>query len=213
MQIIYTDNLILRPLKTHDKKIFCQLYTNPTTMAYIAPVYSDKKASNSFNSACNFNENNERTVNTWAIELSNTKSSLKIDSDNAYSTTHVNTIGMVMLYDEWQKKALSTIEIGILLLPDKTGQSFGKEALSGLLTHCFNNLSFHQINIRFHPNNLAMRSVSKKLGFLPITNTKPNNNSHSNNSHSNDNYENIISSNKKTSSMEGQMWVHSLFSK
>ena len=212
MQTIATNQLVLRPLTPSDKEMFCQLYTNSNTMAYIAPAYSQEKASNSFNSASNFNNNNTRIVKTWAIELNNSNSKQKSPS---------KTIGIVMLYDEWFKIRLSTIEVGILLLPGATGQSYGQEALSGLLTYCFNDLSLNQVNIRFHPDNQAMRSVSKKLGFLPPNSIKPVdevNKTHSVNDTINidhsSNYFNVnereSGSDEKKSNMEEQMWLHCL---
>lgn len=157
MRIIKTKQFTLRPLNCHDKVMFCQLYTSEVTMAYISPAYSDKKAQNSFKSACNFNHNTERVVNTWAIELNNTEVNTQAKLNK--------TIGIVMLYDEWYKQLLFPIEIGILLLPSATGMSYGKEALAGLLSYCFNDLALPQINIRFHPNNLAMRYLAEQLGF------------------------------------------------
>jgi RimJ/RimL family protein N-acetyltransferase len=207
MRTIYTKQLLLRPLAPHDKDMFCQLYTSQITMAFIAPQYSHKNASNSFNSASNFNKNNERIIKTWAVELNN--------ADDILQVTKSKTIGIVMLYDEWFKNLLSPIEIGVLLLPNATGKAYGKEALTGLLTYCFNDLALPQVNIRFHPDNKAMRSVSKKLGFLPPDNIKPVN-VNDNAGIVSDNKNNDINStgsDETISSMEKQMWVHHLCSK
>lgn len=194
MRDINTERLVLKPLTGEDKTMFYQLYTDELTMAYIARPYSDEKVKKSFKSACNFNNNSERLVKTWAIELIASEGHSKLKSKQ--------TIGIVMLYDEFNQQRLSVIEIGILLQPNATGMSYGKEALAGLLSYCFNDLAISQVNIRFHPNNLAMRTIAKKLGFITTVALEKN---------STINSADKANSKDKISIIEKQMWVQQLY--
>jgi len=180
MKSFSSKNLLMRPLDAQDEAMFCALYTDEKSMRFIEPAFSQEKAKKAFNSFVKGNVNSNSGFSTWAIVSKNNSVSTVAQQDVTFQkttdtiTVHQNitpllttvpAIGFVVLYNKAGKLPLKITEIGIMLLGQARGKRLAEEAFGALLSYGFKQLKLPYINVRFDIRNLAIRRITKNIGF------------------------------------------------
>ena len=147
VNLLRTENLVLKELSFDDKEDLHKLFSNPqvTNMmgVELMPGMSDvlrwllKKE-------C---EVDSREAFDWSIHLK---------SDDQFT----GRCGIRAI--NWEN---NSCEFSCALLESFWGRGFGSEVLKCLSDFSFNRLGFHRIEARLWPNNLRMAHVLEKCGF------------------------------------------------
>jgi ribosomal-protein-alanine N-acetyltransferase len=100
----------------------------------------------------------ERSVRNW------------IDCTPAYyriwavaDRTNNQCIGQVNCHDGHIRNKRATI--GYILNPRYQRQGLASEAVSALLTYCFDQMGFHRLQAYVHPQNTPSRKLAENMGF------------------------------------------------
>lgn len=141
-----TARLHLRRLSAADQQLFCELYTAPETMRFIALPQSPQQALRNFGKAL-------RLTHERKLQL------------RFYTILHRETGEAIGICGVQRPRSRRYLEAGIMLSKRAVGQGFGSEAFAALLKHTFRTCRVHRLFASVHAENLAAQGLVRTLGF------------------------------------------------
>ncbi|MBS0461560.1 MAG: GNAT family N-acetyltransferase [Proteobacteria bacterium] len=134
----------LRPLCAADEAMYCGLYTDAETMAYICPPLSSQQA------ACNFHAALQASV-----------------ADAGMFAIVEKATGSAIGVGGWQRPDLQRchVEIGAMLLASARNQRYSIEAVAAIATLALATLPIDTVWVQYHPANVAAGRLCDRLGM------------------------------------------------
>jgi len=145
MQSFDTPRLHLRPLGEGDELLYCQMYTDPELMRYIAAPMTVDAAQRSFGVALK-QQGGARMI--WVIEVRDSGSECGI-------------LGVVSKDD--------AAEVGVILFAEAQARGFAAEVIAAIADILFQSTAIRRLWTRHAAANGPMSVLMRKLGFEPLT--------------------------------------------
>ncbi|MBY4599385.1 GNAT family N-acetyltransferase [bacterium BD-1] len=138
-----TPRLVLRPLADDDEDFYVKLFTDPVTLARIAPPQTPEQARAGFRT---WLARDRRLWPLWVM--------VRREDQARLGVVGLDTIDGVA-------------EIGVVCPPAAHGQGYGPEAALAMLAHAFGVMGFPRIEGRHVADHPVVDRRMRELGFLP----------------------------------------------
>jgi RimJ/RimL family protein N-acetyltransferase len=148
-----TKQLICMPLSKQHEEDYCALYTHHEIMRFVSPPLTKMEAKSAFHIALKQAKRRPQKHYIWAIHQ-------QVDS---------RFCGIMGLSHE---KASGRYFAGIMLLQHARGKGFSLESSWRLLEFVFDYLDLDSIYISHASNNVIVKQLSSKLGFVLCDSTQ-----------------------------------------
>ena len=145
---LYTERLILRPLRAEDAATALVLRSNPAIMRFgSTPAWTSI----------------DKAIEWVGAAISDSENGINLRLALEHTGTY-EMIGSCTLFqlDEGNRRA----EIGYELREDVWGQGYMQEALRALLQYGFENMHLNRIEADVHPENISSCKTLERLGFV-----------------------------------------------
>lgn len=143
LQTIETERLQLRPLAPGDEGFYVQLFTDPVTLARIAPPQTPEQARAGF-----------RTWLARDVRLHPLWVMVRRADGARLGVVGLDTIDGVA-------------EIGVVCPPEAHGQGYGPEAAFAMLAHAFGVMGFPRVEGRHVAEHPVVDRRMREIGFEP----------------------------------------------
>jgi len=143
LQTIQTQRMQLRPLAAADEDFYVQLFTDPVTLARIAPPQTPEQARGGFRT---WLARDWRQHPLWVM--------VRREDQARLGVVGLDTLDGVP-------------EIGVVCPPSAHGQGYGPEAAFAMLAHAFGVMGFERIEGRHVAEHPVVDRRMRELGFLP----------------------------------------------
>lgn len=153
ISIFESTNFSFRLLDAEDENLFCDVFTDKTTMMLIGPALSEEAAATLYRSAQRANLRQPNRDLYYAIRCKRTD----------------DEIGICTLQRiDWVSRCA---EVGLMLRPEKQHRGLGPEILQGLVRSAFDGFGFDRLHVSYHAENLAAKRLFAACGFaeMPCT--------------------------------------------
>lgn len=147
--ILYTDRLLLTPLKYGDEAALMSVFADPEVMKFGAQITDEQEVAEWLNSKVD-----QAEATGYAVMLVSEKESGK-------------AIGYCGLFNEDNVDGQHEVEVGYRLAKSAWGNGFATEAVRKVLEYAHEQLGLDRIVAMIDPNNTASANVASKVGMAP----------------------------------------------
>ena len=146
MRRFHTNRFLARELSERDRKLYCDLFTDPVVMRHVGRPLTPLRAAISFGSS---------------LRLTRRSGSLLYFAVAERKAAESVGIGSIQRIDRAARRA----EVGLILRPRLRGRGFGREILAGLVAHAFAALPVDLIGARYSAAHPAVETMLDAVGF------------------------------------------------
>lgn len=147
---LQTPRLHIAALRARDRELFCALFTDEHIMQFIGPPHARAAALRTFDAILRASTCKPRESIFYRIALRDTRA----------------PIGICSL--QQLDGARRIVEAGVMLLPERQGRGYGREALVALADTALRLFPFDEIRVQYHSDNEVAERSFIGAGFEPV---------------------------------------------